>query len=71
MDKSIGKMREMEIKLLIIEYNKASQLDRSLSKTNLSHNKKIEFRKKLLIICIELMNKYTHYVSLVPALKES
>jgi hypothetical protein len=56
MDKLIEKMREMEIKLLIIEYNKASQLDRSLSKTKLSHKKKIEFRIRLLNISIKLMN---------------
>jgi len=50
-------MREMELKLLIIEYNKASQLDRSFSKTKLSHTKKIEFREKLLEYCIYLMEK--------------
>jgi hypothetical protein len=33
-------MREMELKLLIIEYNKASQLDRSFSNTKLSSEKR-------------------------------
>jgi hypothetical protein len=57
MQSIIERMREMEIKLLIIEYNKASQLDRSLSKTNLSAAKKNKFRKCLLDYCIELMKK--------------
>jgi hypothetical protein len=47
----------MELKLLIIEFNKASQLDRSFSKTKLSIQKKYEFRKTLLNYCIELMEK--------------
>ena len=48
-------MREKELKLFIIEYNKASQLDRSFSKSNLSKNKKKEFRKQLISSCIMLM----------------
>jgi hypothetical protein len=50
-------MREMELKLLIIEYNKASQLDRSFSKTKLTDKNKKLFRRRLLEICISLMNK--------------
>jgi len=50
-------MRKMELKLLIIEYNKASQLDRSFSKTKLSVRKKYEFRKTLINYCLELMEK--------------
>jgi len=57
MKKELLEMREMELKLLIIEYNKASQLDRSFSKTNLTNEKKKLFRKRLLEICIFLMNK--------------
>jgi len=50
-------MRKMEMKLLIIEFNKASQLDRSFSNTKLSDHKKVEFREKLLEYCILLMEK--------------
>jgi len=57
MKKELLDMREMELKLLIIEYNKASQLDRSFSKTNLTNDKKKIFRKRLLEICIFLMSK--------------
>jgi hypothetical protein len=57
MNKELLEMREMELKLLIIEYNKASQLDRSFSKTSLTNKKKKLFREKLLEICIFLMNK--------------
>jgi len=57
MENQLLKMREMEIKLLIIEYNKASQLDRSFSKTKLTDEKKKVFRKKLLENCIFLMKK--------------
>jgi len=57
MDNQLLEMREMEIKLLIIEYNKASQLDRSFSKTELTDEKKKLFRKKLLENCIFLMKK--------------
>jgi len=57
MNNDLLEMREMELKLLIIEYNKASQLDRSLSKTNLTKKKKKEFREKLLDSCIHLMAK--------------
>ncbi len=57
MKQELQEMREMELKLLIIEYNKASQLDRSFSKTNLTNEKKKLFRKRLLEICIFLMNK--------------
>jgi len=57
MEQELLEMREMELKLLIIEYNKASQLDRSFSKTNLSSEKKKLFRKRLLEICISLMKK--------------
>jgi len=55
--KNIAEMREMELKLLIIEYNKASQLDRSFSKTKLAQKSRIEFRKRLLEYCIFLMGK--------------
>ena len=57
MNRNIANMRKMELKLLIIEYNKASLLDRSFAKTELSSTKKIEFRKKLLEYCIFLMEK--------------
>ena len=48
MNEDFVNMREMELKHLIVEYNKASQLDRSFSKTKtkLSDSKKIEFREK-------------------------
>jgi hypothetical protein len=51
----IEKMREMELKLLIIEFNKASQLDRSFSKTQLSTKNKKKFRDELLEHCMCLM----------------
>jgi len=57
MNSKLSAMRNMELKLLIIEYNKASQLDRSFSKTKLSVQKKYEFRKTLLNYCLELMEK--------------
>jgi hypothetical protein len=57
MKKELLEMREMELKLLIIEYNKASQLDRSFSKTELTEEKKKAFRKRLLELCVLLMNK--------------
>jgi hypothetical protein len=44
MRKELLEMREMELKLLIIEYNKASQLDRSFSKTKLTDQKKKLFK---------------------------
>ena len=50
-------MRKMEMKILIIEFNKASQLDRSFSNSILSDTKKVEFRKKLLEYCLLLMEK--------------
>jgi len=37
MNEDILNMRKMELKLLIIEYNKASQLDRSFSNFSLLH----------------------------------
>jgi hypothetical protein len=57
MKQELSEMREMELKLLIIEYNKAAQLDRSFSNTKLSSDKKKLFRKRLLETCISLMNK--------------
>jgi hypothetical protein len=57
MKQELLEMREMELKLLIIEYNRASQLDRSFSKTNLADKNKKLFRERLLEICIFLMNK--------------
>jgi len=57
MNKDLLEMREMELKLLIIEYNKASQLDRSFSKTYLTNDKKKLFRQKLIETCIYLMKK--------------
>jgi len=57
MNLKLSDMRSIELKLLIIEFNKASQLDRSFSKTNLSIQKKYEFREMLLNYCIELMKK--------------
>jgi len=56
-DELINKMRKMELKLLIIGYNKASQLDRSFSKTKMSDTNKIKFREKLLEYCSLLMEK--------------
>ena len=55
MELGITDMRRKELKLFIIEFNKASQLDRSFSKTNLSIESKRLFRKKLLETCIKLM----------------
>ena len=57
MKKQLLEMRNMEIKLLIIEYNKASQIDRSFGKTSLTDKKKKIFREKLLENCIFLMEK--------------
>ena len=57
MSKQTADMRKMELKLLIIEYNKGSQLDRSFSKTKLSQKNKMEFRKRLVEYCILLMEK--------------
>ena len=57
MNKELAEMREMELKLLVIEFNKATQLDRSFSKTKLTNKNKKLFREKLLESCLELMNK--------------
>ena len=49
-------MRNKELKLFIIEFNKASQLDRSLSKKEISREKILSFRTMLIEKCLELMN---------------
>lgn len=49
-------MRKKELKLLIIEFNRGSQLDRSLAKTEISKEKKLLFRKTLIEKCLELMS---------------
>ena len=50
-------MRDLELKLLIIEYNRASQLDRSFASIELSQEDKKKFRKKLLNSCFSLIKK--------------
>ena len=50
----IMEMRLMELKLFIIEFNKASQLDRSFMRSLLPETK-VQFRTKLIDTCIELM----------------
>lgn len=52
----ISRMRLFEIKLLVIEYNKASQLDRSFSKIPLEKSKILQFRKQLIDSCLELLD---------------
>ncbi|MCL2323920.1 MAG: hypothetical protein FWC47_17660 [Oscillospiraceae bacterium] len=56
-ENKLKEMRELELKLFVIEFNKASLLDRSFSKRNLSSEKKKEFRENLLDFSIYLMNK--------------
>ncbi len=51
----LKEMRLLELKLLVIEYNRASQLDRSISKK--SSKAKSDFRKALLNVCIDLFNQ--------------
>lgn len=51
----LKEMRLLELKLFVIEYNRASQLDRSISKK--SSKAKSDFRKALLNICIDLFNQ--------------
>ena len=52
----IETMAAKELKLFVIEFNKASQLDRSMAKLGLSKEDKIEFRRLLIDCCINLMN---------------
>lgn len=52
-----NEMREKELKLFIIEFNRASQLDRSFAKTKLTIKGKRRFRKQLLQSCLHLMPK--------------
>jgi len=47
----------MEYKIFIIEYNKASQLDRSFSKSGINKSDILKFRKYLIKYCIELMDR--------------
>ena len=51
----LKEMRLLELKLLVIEYNRASQIDRSISKN--STKVKSDFRKALLNTCIDLFNQ--------------
>ena len=51
----LKEMRLLELKLFVIEYNRASQLDRSISKN--SSKAKSDFRKALLNVCIDLFNQ--------------
>jgi hypothetical protein len=53
---TIDDLRLMEFKLFIIEFNKASQLDRSFS-NSLSPEIKVRFRTRLIDICLMLMEK--------------
>lgn len=55
MNEDIDKMEIMEKKLFIIEFNKASQLDRSFG-GNITFENKILFRKKLIEFILELMD---------------
>lgn len=48
-------MRTYELKLFIIEFNKASQLDRSFASILISKNTKKRYREILIEVCIELM----------------
>ena len=54
MEEKIDEMELMEKKLLIIEFNKASQLDRSFGKNITQENKK-KFRKELIESTLHLM----------------
>jgi len=53
----LKEMREKELKLFVIEFNKGAQLDRSLTKSNLTKEAKERFRKVLLSEIICLMDK--------------
>lgn len=55
--KELDKMRDLELKLFIIEFNKASQLDRSISNTKNPRKSKSEFRKALVDTCLALIKK--------------
>ena len=50
-------MREKELELFIIEFNKGSQLDRSFKRSNLGNEQKIEFRKELVKSCKKLIKR--------------
>lgn len=52
----LDKMRVLELKLFVIEFNRASQLDRSIAKNTCDFNKS-EFRKELVEVCLCLMKK--------------
>ena len=54
MKEKINEMEIMEKKLLIVEFNKGSQLDRSFGKNITQENKK-RFRKKLIEDVLYLM----------------
>lgn len=56
-DKKVISMLDMEYKLFIIEFNKASQLDRSFSKSGINKSEILKFRKYLVKYCIELMDR--------------
>jgi len=53
----LDELKMMELKLFIIEFNKASQLDRSFSKSGVSSETKILFRKELLRLTLKLFAK--------------
>ena len=54
-------MLDLEYKIFIIEFNKASQLDRSFSKSGLNKSDIIKFRKYLVKYCLELMDRIDDY----------
>lgn len=56
-NRKVLSMLDMEIKLFIIEYNKASQLDRSFSKSGIEKSDILKFRRYLVKYCIELMGR--------------
>ena len=56
MKENLKEMHEMELKIFIIEYNKASQVDRSFGKT-LKPKIKEQFREELLAACLYLIKK--------------
>ncbi len=53
--RDVETMRVHELKLFIIEFNKAAQLDRSFGQS-LTHDEKITFRNALIDTCFDLMD---------------
>jgi len=54
---AFAEMREKELELFIIEFNKGSQLDRSFKRSNLGNEQKIEFRRELVKSCKKLIKR--------------